>query len=251
MTLVNLYTDTEVRIWYQLWLAREDLYPEPCAVGDIGEPPEWLGEMDLDILVSISSTYKEIEVGEGEEKHCFSYPWVQWGLEHGLAPRQPFQLRIFAPEYSVVGWECPEWDEEWTYEICDRAPLSNEVAAIRWSRFMKHARLSRETIVKQLKEARVQQLQDVKSMYLHYSWYWAHGSYYDEMCPPDGVSVTLQTRNEGKIKYHPWRGCSWCLGQGRDNDGKNEVALGKLIEEVTRKYPHLTPEVIRSLPVRW
>jgi hypothetical protein len=253
MILVNVYTPKEVRIWYRMWPNREDLLPEPCdeffspeEVYDIGEPPEWMGDMDLDVVLSPSWPH---EVKEGGSS--FYYQWVYWALGQGLAPRQPFQLRIFEPKYSSYWTDCGyECDEDWAWEICDRIPLSDRIAADRWSRFMKHAQLSRARIVEQLRESREAQLQDMGSMYLKYDGYWTHG-YYDEMCPPNGIRVLLMTRNEGKIKYQPWRGCNTCLGQGEDDNGKTEVALGKLLEVVSSNLPHIPPEAIKSLPVRW
>lgn len=61
------------------------------------------------------------------------WEWVEWGLVHGVAPDQPFLLRlelVFYLEYN------DDYDANFPYEILDRAFVDSLEVARRWEAVM-------------------------------------------------------------------------------------------------------------------
>jgi hypothetical protein len=191
--LSDIYLGDKSPVYVWLWLEEydEDLEIEECAASSIGDMPEWLdpelGQGGWESI--ISPTWTTVESGLG---WCFARTWTTWALREGIAPRQPFQLEVHPPRYCRCGgYEYPdEWDVEWTWDIVriERWPQERVLKA--WDRWTRRVKCYDEYARSRMKTFLEKQTTDIKSMYVHTSWYWPSGTY-DEMSPPGGVRVKL------------------------------------------------------------
>lgn len=62
----------------------------------------------------------------------YEFEIIQWALEHGIAPDQPFLVRIDPPHSYRVSYEYDEWDTEHHSEVVTVTPLDPAEGARRW-----------------------------------------------------------------------------------------------------------------------
>lgn len=70
-----------------------------------------------------------------EDGHHFEV--IQWALECGIAPEQPFLVRIDIPYGYRCSYEYDEWETDYNYEIISVQPLSTKETAKRWKKVVK------------------------------------------------------------------------------------------------------------------
>jgi len=58
------------------------------------------------------------------------YDAETWALKEGIAPGQPFQVRIDPPHYHQDYWG--EWDVDYEWDIIDKAPFTNDMTLAAW-----------------------------------------------------------------------------------------------------------------------
>lgn len=215
----------------------EDLTPMifedevPCWV--VEDIPGWLydeiNESGWDII--LSPQHRTAESGLG---WCFASTWTEWALREGIAPGQPFRIRVWPPEYSQDYWG--EWDCEWEWEHVDKMPYDNEDTLAAWEAWFKGVRAYRALACQAMHDLKEKRAKDVEAMYLHIEPYWTRGSY-DEMCPPDGIAVKLcsnhtQAKGFGKFTWQE-------LVTVREDSGDQRKAVEKLRALVAEKFPHV------------
>lgn len=62
--------------------------------------------------------------------------WLQWALQQGIMPYQPFLLRLGTPRWVPGPWECPE-DGEYVYDVQVFLPgLDPAMARKAWDEFL-------------------------------------------------------------------------------------------------------------------
>lgn len=174
--LVNTYTPNEVRLWCRLfWSKTEDLdieeLQEDFVQFDI-EPKEPMKELTLsEQLFDVPSGHFKpspepefkppsyvpewffYEMGQEGlpgiiDPSNYSWPnhdldpWAVFALCNGIAPFQPFLLRIPMPHYSrTYGDWGYEYDVEYDHEVIAVQPLSEKQKLQRWEAYFKSVEL--------------------------------------------------------------------------------------------------------------
>lgn len=113
--LVNVYMWDKAYLWLRLD-ARGDLDPIEAHVRELGTRPEWL---EHDFQETLGACM-------GHDYGPDNY-WLHWGLEHGVAPSQPFLYRVDPPLFSQDYWG--EWDAEYNGDLIRVIPWSTQEAA--------------------------------------------------------------------------------------------------------------------------
>jgi hypothetical protein len=245
-SLYNQFFPVEVRVWYRLHACGcQDLVPSTCAVPAIGTPPKWWDpvENDLETMLGIGYSTHYVPVGDSDSLQI-RYSWLSWAIESGIAPGQPFQVAIGAPESYQTSYEYDEWDVTWGGELIQVARLPLTAAARRWAAFLQ--KLERRTLQALAQyELDAQALQrDTGAMYVHCHSYLANGIQNEA-----SVSVAVRTRHHPYS--HPIRKylqASW--GQGRNDNNDKAAALAELEVTACKENPYLCPEVIRAMEMR-
>jgi hypothetical protein len=139
-------------VWLTLSFDGEDLAFEEWGEETWGEPPEVppppdSDPHDLDRFRSIIQFGRPSLMHEWLQALISDIGWpdifdiprcggewcvMSWALEAGLAPDQPFLVRIDVPYSYRSSWEYDEWDEDYNYEIIFAQPLPKEETAKRW-----------------------------------------------------------------------------------------------------------------------
>lgn len=164
--------------------------------------------------------------------------WAAWALEEGIAPEQPFLLRIGIPRYSRDYYgEC---DVDYEYNIERTLPLSSQEAFERWTKFFNEVRDDRAALLKQRAKLKELARTDLDALFLRRDVYFSGPSTYDDMAMPNGVSVVLYS------SHGQWTQ----LASGRDDDGEFKTAMDQLVAEVAKRYPHIPEDFVRHLPYR-
>lgn len=172
--LVNRYTQEEVQIWCRLFWSKdddldieelqEDLYqfeleppkpPKPPSLAEmLREPEETEFKVAPEPLWSPPSYYPDwyaydiretglgdvIDPGRMQNWGDQFDAWAFWALENGLAPLQPFLLRIPMPRYTrsyLYEYGCYEYDAEYSHDVIDRIPMKDSQALKQWERYLK------------------------------------------------------------------------------------------------------------------
>lgn len=231
-SLVDILTPGECRIWFRL--VGGDLDLKPCGTHAIGTEPEWLRF--------------EVEQGDWDMLAEYSLAWrtgwerMEWALERGLAPRQPFLMAIEKPEYSKTWTDCGyEYDTHYSAEVIAVAPLSLGVAARRWERWIWEdaefrAEEAKEKGARDAARAALheQAIRDPSALYLDSEPYYGPGDALDWI--PSGIRIWL------KSSY------GVTLAHGEDSRGSCDKAMEDLLKRAAQVLPDVRPEYIRALP---
>jgi len=121
--LVNVYMFDKAYLWLRLD-ARMDLDPIEAHGSEQGACPDWL-----------QHDYQETLWASMGHEYGHDLPWLNWGLEHGVAPSQPFLYRVDAPECSQDYWG--EWDAEYNGDLIRVLHWSNQEAADSWDLWLR------------------------------------------------------------------------------------------------------------------
>lgn len=157
--MCDVYTSKAIYVWHKL-VGRVCLDTEECGHYSVGRLPAWRYWDESysvhDMLTADTSSYEEV--------------YIHWALEHGVAPGQPFLLRINEPEYTRCGGYdgYDEFDVDWSYEFIRAVPWSRDKALRSWAAFTSN--LEKYYEVQEAKSRRVNafQIQNVKGLRLHY-----------------------------------------------------------------------------------
>lgn len=130
LPLCDAYAEDAVLIWYRLVPEDQgDLAPEPCGTNWVGGTPKWWRDPDDDLSMILDPGSSR----DTYEGYSFNCAWMTWALENGLAPGQPFLMRIQAPLWTKCSYEYDEWDCEWSSDVVRRMPNSFARARASWS----------------------------------------------------------------------------------------------------------------------
>ncbi len=198
-------------------------------VEERGQLPEWAREsLSMDGWEGILETRLE---------------GVAWAKHEGLAPGQPFLLKLEKPVYThYSSFEGDEWDCEWPWKILKKLPLSETTINRRWVQIEKSiaafeaARKAKEQALRDL------QLSDIDAFYLTTETYIC--GYHDDM--PSGIRVNLVSKHTG---HKVGGGCR--LFSGDDPGGSFDNALEDLATQLKKSPLKLSMEQLRTLPHGW
>lgn len=247
--LVNVYSERVVQVWL-MWEANDaiELVPDDA----VGELPEWYPSEVRDAgwasILDVTWCHSSPDV-DGND---WNESWLRWGLHEGIAPRQPFLVELPSPYYSKVETQDgTEYDIEFYPRIIQvlHWPLTR-IAKV-WGWELEKELDDRLATVNYRQKLRYLQRTAVCSMYLERSWYYAE-RYIDEMSPPGGVRYQLCSTASlnGNKSLGQYPICTATLASGEDADGNQTQALDRLIANAVKELPGLSPETIKTLPVR-
>ncbi len=235
--LHNVYTKESVYVWYRFIEDALDVEPDSCEQDSIGRMPLWMADNeDFDITIILDTRFRDMR-------------WATWAIEHGLAPGQPFLLRIDSPDYSSDYWT-GEVDVEWNYEFIRAMPCKPERTARSWERVLRNI----DAFVKARDEYRAKldhlRRTDTTAYCLRADSYWPSKYGYDDMTPPSGLSIYLCSKHQELPNPKPKLHLSWAVNlvSGEDDDGKWEVAFERLVENAEKAG--FDPAVVRAVKER-
>lgn len=171
--MLNHYTahfsEPEVRVWLRLRPDNysEDLEPSERITRTIGRPPEWFVEdMWQTIEDACSPPWHCVESGEG---WYFTETWTRWALRRGIAPGQPFLLRIEEPVWSQDYYgEC---DSSIEGEVVRMEEWSKQRIVNAWHGWQQQQLRARERARCNMRKLKQRQRLDRSAMYVRsYSW---------------------------------------------------------------------------------
>ena len=231
---VSFGSSEEFRLWmvYHLWDDDEKgfytgMHPDEDAetVGDI---PDWL-EYEREAI-----GWTDLVAGVSNRS------LLEWGLREGIAPGQPFLVRFGKPTYYEINTpDAHEWDVEHDIEIVLVEPISDAKAC--WDEAISNDIEDRESMLLHREQVDFERRYNREGMRLFRDFYFAPGQlYWDDMCYPSGLSVQLRGKANGENWEVP-------IATGRDDGGRYDVALDRLIQDASLRLPHLSPEFIRGL----
>lgn len=210
----------------------------------IGDMPEGLvditTELGWDSAFYVAFTTEESGLG-----WVFDTSWTEWALRNGVAPYQPFLIKMDGlPTYYAT---CDEWDVDFApWEIVEKEPWSAFEVSRHWEHWFMMRTRYRERARVQMRRLLYLRKHDLNAMYISVDTYWPRGCV--EGCFPDGLRVSLYSRHTSVEGFNK---CAWnSLAEGRDDTGNRGVALNRLIEKVRETLPHLSEEFIRVLAKR-
>lgn len=246
--LVNVYFPTgDAFRWYALEREGDGLCIEEVYVDEIGTVSQRLG----------------YEIEQADWTDMMDLPWttdekIQWAVEEGIAPGQPFLIRFGEPDhYQTGGWDGPvEYDVNYDTELVRVIPWPAERAASVWEEFF----AARKRMLDYRAECQARFDGQIghhpEVMNLRRTRYYG-ASCYDEMCPPNGVRYTLYSEYEieatlfdhlrGLVPYY-MKGKAICSGESDQGDEK--AAKEALVKKVLGMYPHMTREQVLGFPVK-
>lgn len=231
--LVNVYCPRNVWVWHRLIFdGYEDLYP--TAIGNVpgvGEQPDWWACTSFDEIAEAYNFSQHNEV----LGYTYNYTWLQFAMENGIAPGQAFLISISIP----VGYRSydGDYDEEWSWEIVERAPLPTAVALKRWAHTWRQREVRQYMDARERKEQIELADRDVASMYIH------------RMIQGDGREIPVYVQLS-LCTTRPFASPSLRNTYARSSIKKESLAMELLIEKAIKVNPYLSPEIIKSLPVR-
>jgi hypothetical protein len=209
--------------WFRLVPDYRDLDFEHC--GDEGVfDPSWL----------VDTSYEEI-LGL---HHSTKYSGVNWGLQQGLAPGQPFLVCFEkAVWYKSGGYDGPvEWDAEYPWEIVRVMPRKPATAAASWDRVMKAIERGEERHEKYAKALLERHLRSPNKWRLEIRFF--GGSDWDPV-------RTLQLSLVSKFKDN-----EHTLARGSaeaDHEKSFEQAFWDLLKNFQKAYPTTDPYLVLRL----
>jgi hypothetical protein len=238
--LVDFYDNSECHIWYLFTEEGSDFNLEECANSEDGDKPEWLTyEVEYsgaDIFDFGGCT--ETPVGFGDEGIGRT---ATWALENGIAPYQPFRLRIQPPSYYSCSWEYPsEVDRDMDWWVDRITPISDFDASRRWEHWLSERKLHFEMTADRSKWVNHILDHSVEWMSLSWNSYHSARAYTDGY--PDGIRVSLKSGGWIEGRYEERR-----YGEGRSDDGDRSVAMKDLLRQVKPRLPHLHGNKIRNM----
>lgn len=241
----NYYLSSGLYIWFQLEEGEEDLYIVEIGDIDIGVRPESLieeiSESDWDCILGMGYSYNESGLG-----WSFVSTITEWAIRHGIAPYQPFCVKIDSPPYysfDCTG-ECDINFAPWNFAKINKLTISEIVD--NWERWFNKRKEYRNNAKKLMRKLLDLRQNDLNAMYLSVFSYYVNHYCVDEMFFPSGVGVKLCSRHNSIKDLNKFTYGSFL--EGRSNEGKLDEAISKIIEKANIEFPHLSSKFIRNLP---
>lgn len=243
--LVDYFFEHECFVWMRM----EGHGIEECGEDSFGEDPKWLAiERSENPLSAMLEKEWCFGCKEDEDGWMQSHGDVIWLLHRGIAPYQPFLVRIRPPEYSKTWTDCGyEYDVEYDTEIVFVKRWKEHTILRAWNRLYSMEVEADVQLRKVIEEFRRKQRTDIDALYLQRSVYFSrHISLYDDMAMPDGVRITLCSEWCYHFQEKRKRNVGAFLISGDDDNGDWKVAMERLIKKALN-LPDLTEEIIRNI----
>src|SRR6185436_16404354 len=232
--LCNAYTEKAIYLWHKLvYDGTSDLDHEECGTAEIGGIPTWWakeGDHSLDTIFSPQWTHTT------HGGHEFRDQWLRWGLENGIAPGQPFLVRIGKPHYSTDYYG--EVDCEWDVEVVRVMPSTPARALRSLARVMKRIEAYFELFLRRKNRLRDLQDTDASALSLKTEPYFTE-YYYDDMAMPNGLRVILCSAHHSMWGNSKRGGERWPahLVSGEDKEADFGRAFRDLLKNIKRYRP--------------
>lgn len=225
--LVSIFSEELVYMWYILDYGDyvenepfpEDLYLMRLDTDSVGIQPEWLDEEEGDLGPDffVEPGWSTEDTGEG---WVFITTWARWGLMNGIAPRQPFLVRIEKPIWRIDYWG--EADVEICWDMIYVKKISEFEKCIRWERFFEHRAKYREQSINKMRYLESVRANDKSAMYISYNVYGGYRS-------PVEYSVCLNSKHTNIIGLNKttWPSIAEGRGKTREEAFNNMVSSAK------------------------
>lgn len=239
--LIDFYEPEGALLWFHLVDDGSDLSFESCSDTFIGDPT-WLEDYEPSWEQELGIPWRREPGDCGWE---FTSSVYIWAMQEGIAPEQPFQVYISKPRWYRCSWEYEEYDAEvdcWVEKI-KRIPIEEHLR--RWEEFLEARRKYKIEMNEYRRKLKHLRETDVGAMFLQTDVYW-HRSPVDYL--PDGLIIRLCSKHS-RLE-DPGRFGIVFLLEGRDNDGRRDVAFDNLVTKALERFPHLTEDQIKNLPWR-
>lgn len=240
---VNVYMPTgETFAWLRLEYDGEDLALEE-------DYDDELGTMDADTereledhgwegLVSLP--WQNDASGEG---WMFRATGLKFALENGIAPGQRFLVLVEKPTYSETNNENGhEYDTQIEWQLLHVEPWNLDRVLRHWTELHAALYTDRGNAVAAMRGLKELRRTDTAAMYL--SWF-----HYGDLSRY-GVAVRLCSKHT-RLDCDMTKCAGHDMLEGRDDKGDRGVAMRCLLERVAQRMPHLTADLVQSLPARW
>lgn len=237
--LVDVFIGNSAYVWYRLLQTGggADLEIERCDGASIGEPQTWFEEYEDTSNFWYGLTGSR---WDGARGLCFA-------LERGIAPGTPFLMQFGPPHWYRSGYEVIEYDCEYDYEIVRVLPRDPMKGAASFARAFAIKRRHDTARARYKEKLDAWQRKNKKSMFITQELFYADG--YDEMSPPNGKRVFLET----SIYHLPHEKNSYGWGRqffSAEDKSDWEPAFAKLRDRAERELG-LTAHEFNNLPKRW
>jgi len=158
-----------------------------------------------------------------------------WAIEEGIAPEQPFLLRIATPEYYRCSYEYDEWDVNWDWEIFYVTQLDPQEAANRWEAWLVGEEGPRELSPYEQEQDELEELRltDLAKLYVRAETY-DYGGYHDRQM---GYRVELCSKHECIIGNEATARPQ--IIEKRVQSESLPIAFDELLEQVEKEQPSL------------
>jgi hypothetical protein len=232
---VSFGHEDEFRLWMVYHLQDDEdagvvvgMYPDDDAE-QIGAVPDWLD-------------YERENTGWQYLVMADFDNLLEWGLENGISPGQPFLVRFGRPTYQTYsGPDGTDYDVDYDNEVVAVEPLPFAEWSARMQRALEDDLEEREASAFHSVRREHERRFNRDSMHLRFSTYFApRDPYWDDMCYPSGVRVNLCSSALDKSGV-------WPIASGQDDGGDHGKALDRLVADAGIKLPHLSPRFIRGL----
>ncbi len=221
--LVDIISDEEVRTWERLSYDGQTLGTAWCEGSNRETWPEWAREVDVDTALGIPF---------GRDS------WLRWALQNGVAPGQPFLVRMDRPVGHYDAYN-HEYDEDYSGELVEVRPIPLRLALKRWEHFLR--KLEAEDAMEAAARASFRKLveRDTGRMYVRQFLYDSNHSH-GNWGLPTGIGFKLET------SHNP----PYTLVEARSDSGDRKKAMEELQEKACAMFPQLTPELALGLEIR-
>lgn len=226
----DIYTREAIYVWVRLVDNGHDLAFEECGNDSLGRVPEW-ARGDFDVK-DVTGMYRGL---------------VDWGLQEGLAPGQPFVLEVHATQGSTDYYgEYDSWND---WGVVHRLPRRPEQAVRAWTRALKNIEEYVAAEKAAAEKLRRLQVEDASAFILRVQDKRWTDNGYQELSPP-GLEISLCSRHwRLPVPGEPLGPISFAhaIVWGSSDIGSRELAFMDLIRNIRKRYPDLDIQAVRKI----
>lgn len=195
--------------------------PQPCGqelllLTDDNKIPWWSNAIDIEDLI-------------GSSRGLYGSSFMNWMLEEGLAPGQPFLIAIPEPDR---GCYYGEYEEEWSFDVVRKMSHALDKAARSWSR-----------CIQRLSERQAKQ-EAFKKALLERAWQshntWTLRAIFRTWHTPADYQVSLRSVLEGHVTI-------LCEEAGP----QKEAVFSRLLSQVRKNRPSLDLVILTKQVPEW
>lgn len=218
--LMNFNFEDTVFCWFRLKFGYSRVEPFLIKSSLPVAGPKWLEDED-DSLASI------LEHGFYSERS-----WVEWGIQNGISPGQPFLIGFLKPVWSRTSYEYDEWDADYHWELIRALPCKQTSAGKAWEKALK-----RMSAIRAKKERHAEHIRRL-SLALRHRWK-IEVQHLGSMEHPR-VQLRLfcssKETHSHSIAYGEAGGRLWAQGYELEPDDKN-LAFSRLVSNFVQNHP--------------